>query len=431
MVQLVEKHAEFNLELWSAAIDFEKAFDSIEHERLWEAMLDMEVHPVYVRVLSILYAGQQGVVITDKISRRFEIRRGEKQGDPLSPVLFNAVLQQAMGPLVKQWVARGWGVKLGKDDDDQITNLRFADDLIIVAATKVQLQTMLRELAASVKDVGLCLHWGKTKCVCNIPDDDREECTTITVDGRDVQLLKYDESLMYLGRALSFGSLHDAEIGNRMTQAWKKFMASKKELCCKFYPLKDRLKLFQATVTPCALYASGTWTMTQTRERIVRSTQRKMLRLILGTGRRKIVRVMLDSDSSNSDSELPESESTESEMSVEPWTEWITRVTHTAELAAAKAGVRDWVVDQRRRKWQWAGHIARRSDGRWGRKVLDWCPHGCRSRGRPVTRWTDALSEYFKVNLDSDINPEDYWKPQALDREIWNMLEKDFVDFRE
>ncbi|PZC72575.1 hypothetical protein B5X24_HaOG210906, partial [Helicoverpa armigera] len=35
-------------------------------------------------------------------------------------------------------------------------------------------------------------------------------------------------------------------------------------------------------------------------------------------------------------------------------------------------------------KWQWAGHIARRADGRWGRKVLEWRPRTSkRSVGRP------------------------------------------------
>jgi hypothetical protein len=43
-------------------------------------------------------------------------------------------------------------------------------------------------------------------------------------------------------------------------------------------------------------------------------------------------------------------------------------------------------------KWQWAGHIARRTDGRWGGKVLEWQPRtGRRSVGRPPTRWTDDL----------------------------------------
>ncbi|CAH2234748.1 jg20975 [Pararge aegeria aegeria] len=44
-------------------------------------------------------------------------------------------------------------------------------------------------------------------------------------------------------------------------------------------------------------------------------------------------------------------------------------------------------------KWQWAGHIARRTDGRWGLKVLEWRPrNGKRSVGRPPTRWTDDIS---------------------------------------
>ncbi|KAI8423169.1 hypothetical protein MSG28_014224 [Choristoneura fumiferana] len=43
-------------------------------------------------------------------------------------------------------------------------------------------------------------------------------------------------------------------------------------------------------------------------------------------------------------------------------------------------------------KWQWAGHIARRTDNRWGRKVLEWRPRtGRRSIGRPPTRWTDDI----------------------------------------
>ncbi|KAI8421195.1 hypothetical protein MSG28_008264 [Choristoneura fumiferana] len=44
-------------------------------------------------------------------------------------------------------------------------------------------------------------------------------------------------------------------------------------------------------------------------------------------------------------------------------------------------------------KWKWAGHIARRTDNRWGTKVLEWRPRtGRRSVGRPPTRWTDDIA---------------------------------------
>ncbi|CAH2267719.1 jg4327 [Pararge aegeria aegeria] len=45
-------------------------------------------------------------------------------------------------------------------------------------------------------------------------------------------------------------------------------------------------------------------------------------------------------------------------------------------------------------KLQWAGHIARRTDGRWGSKVLEWQPRtGKRSVDRPLTRWTDDIKQ--------------------------------------
>ncbi|CAH2245669.1 jg6565 [Pararge aegeria aegeria] len=61
-----------------------------------------------------------------------------------------------------------------------------------------------------------------------------------------------------------------------------------------------------------------------------------------------------------------------------------------------RRSVEDLVTDIARRiaklKWQWVGHIARRTDGRWGLKVLEWrLRTGKRSVGRPPTRWTDDV----------------------------------------
>jgi hypothetical protein len=43
-------------------------------------------------------------------------------------------------------------------------------------------------------------------------------------------------------------------------------------------------------------------------------------------------------------------------------------------------------------KWQWAGHISRRTGSRWGKRVLEWTPRlGKRSVGRPQARRSDDL----------------------------------------
>ncbi|CAH2267521.1 jg22609 [Pararge aegeria aegeria] len=69
-------------------------------------------------------------------------------------------------------------------------------------------------------------------------------------------------------------------------------------------------------------------------------------------------------------------------------------------------------------KWKWAGHIARRTDGRWGSKVLEWRPRtGKRSVGRPQTRWTDDIKRVAGSR----------WKQAAQDRGFWNSLQKTYV----
>jgi hypothetical protein len=69
-------------------------------------------------------------------------------------------------------------------------------------------------------------------------------------------------------------------------------------------------------------------------------------------------------------------------------------------------------------KWQWTGHIARRTDGRWGGKVLEWRPRtGRRSVGRPPTRWTDDLVKVAGSR----------WMRTAQDRSSWRTLGEAYV----
>ncbi|CAH2237376.1 jg10504 [Pararge aegeria aegeria] len=69
-------------------------------------------------------------------------------------------------------------------------------------------------------------------------------------------------------------------------------------------------------------------------------------------------------------------------------------------------------------KWQWAGHIARRTDGRWGLKVLEWRPRtGKRSVGRPPTSGRDDIRRVAGSR----------WKQAAQDRLLCNSLQKTYV----
>ena len=105
--------------------------------------------------------------------------------------------------------------------------------------------------------------------------------------------------------------------------------------------------------------------------------------------------------------------------------EWIQRATQVAESVLTSSGGESWVVAQRRRKWRWAGRVAKMSDGRWTHETLLWEPtNGQRSVGRPALRWSDAFVSYFATidGLDAE------WYLLAQDAASWNEHEDYFCN---
>ena len=66
--------------MWVATVDFMKAFDSISHQSLWEALEKCGIESNYINLLRRQYAEQEETVSTDKESDIFEIKRSTKQG---------------------------------------------------------------------------------------------------------------------------------------------------------------------------------------------------------------------------------------------------------------------------------------------------------------------------------------------------------------
>ena len=82
--------------MWTATVDFTKAFDSISHKSIWEALKSCNVDQEYVSLLRKIYRDQKASVQTDEESEIFDIPKGSKQGDPMSSLLFNTVLQYSL-----------------------------------------------------------------------------------------------------------------------------------------------------------------------------------------------------------------------------------------------------------------------------------------------------------------------------------------------
>ena len=77
--------------MWAVTIDVTKAFDSITHKSMWNAVKSCNIEHDYIRLLMKLYRDQKATALTDEESDLFEIKKGTKQGHPLSSLLLESI----------------------------------------------------------------------------------------------------------------------------------------------------------------------------------------------------------------------------------------------------------------------------------------------------------------------------------------------------
>ena len=281
---------------------------------------------------------------------------------------------------------------MGFTDHTQLTNLRFADVILLFANTLRQLKTMLKDIKRAAAKVGLEMHPEKTKILSNATKGTgRPKETQVLIDGMDIEIVPYSGSVKYLGRMVGFDRPHDVEIHSRIRNAWKCFMQQRAELTDRKYSLNSRLRLFDCTVSTTMLYGSATWVLTRELEDHIRRTQRKMLRMVVRTAWRKERKESTSTSSSTLSGASSSSSSTSSSCILEPWPDVIQRATHAADHLMAALGLRDWVAEHRKSAVQWSSRM-RTEQPSWAQIAFGWEPFDCTRRPEgPRRRWADAV----------------------------------------
>ena len=157
---LAERRLEYRQPLYAVYIDLRAAFDSLDRNSLWNILKTIGIPPKLVDIIKTLYSSTHSVVrVNGTISEAFSISSGVRQGCVLAANLFNTATDRILNNTTK-------AMTLGVNYDDSgqlITDLDYADDIVIFADLLDTLKDALFIFNEQSQKLGLHVNWSKTK----------------------------------------------------------------------------------------------------------------------------------------------------------------------------------------------------------------------------------------------------------------------------
>ena len=365
---IIQQSLEWNAPLYLNFVDFEKAFDSVDHATLWKLLEHYGIPQKLVNIIRESYDGFRCRVVHEGgLTDSFEVKTGVRQGCLLSPFLFLLAIDWVMGETTRK---QGNGIQW--TFSSQLDDLDFADDIALLSHSHKQMQAKVDRMSTLSQSVGLKIHPGKTKVM-------RLKSSSVEPIRLDQDVLEDVTSFTYLGSVMDTKGGVTSDIKARIGKARQSFGRLRSVWRAPNISKKTKLRIFNSNVKSVLLYGSETWCLTKENEKRLQTFINGCLRCILGIRYPDTIR----------NQELLER--TEQEP------------------------VADVI---RKRRWGWLGHTLRRPKDHITRQALHWNPQGTRNRGRPAHTW--------RRELEAEIEREKFtWaelNKTAADRDRWRSL---------
>ena len=226
-------------------IDYDKAFDCVDHNKLWKILKEMGIPDHLICLLRNLSAGQEATVRTGHGTIDwFQMGKGIRQGCILSPSLFNLHAEYIMRNAELEEVQAG--IKIAGRN---INNLRYADDTTLMAESEEELKSFLMKGKEESKNVGLKLNIQKTKIMASSP------ITSWQIDGETVA------DYIFLGSKITADGDCSHEIKGHLLLGKKVMNNLDSILKSRDITLSTKVHLVKAMVFPVVMYGCESWTL--------------------------------------------------------------------------------------------------------------------------------------------------------------------------
>lgn len=254
-------------------MDFRQAYDSILRVKLWDAMAETGIPKKLVNITRVCVNGSRSRIrIGDVLADPFEVNRGLRQGDAISPILFNIALDKVIR-------TAEISVKLFGQDGPRLL-LAFADDIDVVGNSVLTVKDLFSRVETQAEQIGLRINEGKTKYMYTSRTERRDRV------GQNVTMGEYNfervATFKYLGATIVQDNNLTEEIKVRIQSGNKCLYALKSVLASKNISRRTKITIYKTVIRPTVMYASETWTLTKDDERKLRVFERKVLRKIFG-----------------------------------------------------------------------------------------------------------------------------------------------------
>ena len=321
-------------------VDFEKAFDSISRNVLKKIMRHYGIPEKIVNIMMDMHSGTFCKVMVDgSFTDAFEVKSGVLQGGILSPLMFILVVDYVM-----RKVLQGMNYGIQWKGDQRLSDLEFADDIVLMAQTIAEMQEMIDKLVAEGKKVGLVINRRKT-VIMKIQSDDQMNCI---IDG---EILPSSDSFKYLGTIIKDNGSLDKEFKERIKKAEQAMGMLKTVWTSNQLSIHSKIKIYVSLVRSILTYGHHSWYSTITTDAKFLAFENKSLRRILGI-------------------------------------KWYQHITNNAiREVVSLPSVNDVV---RLSRWRWLGHIFI-SEDELVQDVPEWRSQGSRGRGRPRETWLRTM----------------------------------------
>lgn len=361
----IAKYWEFDKDCFLLFVDFNKAYDSLDRQQIWHKMEKFGIPLEMIELIKLTVQDSKcKVKVNGQVSSSFKVNTGVRQGDGLSPTLFNIALEETLQKVNNS----NGGIHIGK----RFNVLAFADDIVVIAETLNDIKEITKILIQETDIVGLKINEAKTK-VMHITRNSIITANQVQIESHTFDMVS---TFKYLGVTLSDRNEEDIEIQIRINSANRSFYACQKLMSSKLLSKCSKIRIYKTIIRPVLMYGCESWIMTKRTKTKIITFENKILRKIYG----------------------PTLE------------DGIWRIKHNREIRTLYKEP-DVVSEVRHNRLRWAGHVIRRDSESTINNVWKNIPDGKRPKGRPKMRWCDQVMEDIRTcNLTTD---------DAMDRNKW------------